>query len=89
MLRLSAVFLAVAAAAAAAAVTVPVAQSGQGFAHPGVFVSAGQLLYIRDQIHAPGGDADVAALQQLMEKIKDTVVGLKQEDLLRSIRASP
>ena len=45
----------------------------------------------RDQLGGPpeAAEVDVAALQQLMEKIKDTVVGLKQEDLLRSIRASP
>ena len=45
----------------------------------------------RDQLGRPveTAEVDVAELQQLMEKIKDTVVGLKQEDLLRSIRASP
>jgi hypothetical protein len=34
------------------------------FAHPGVFVSASQLQYIREQIHAPGGNADVKAAYQ-------------------------
>ena len=38
----------------------PVAAS-QPFAHPGVFVSAPQLAYIRTQITTPGGDADVKA----------------------------